>query len=129
MGRVVHFEIHGSNPEILAKFYSNLFGWEIKNWGGPIEYWMINTGTGEEPGIDGGIVRRQGDIPIEGEAISSFVCTINIKNLDDSLIKVNDNGGVQVVPKSPIPGIGWLAYCKDPDGNIFGMMQNDPEAK
>jgi predicted enzyme related to lactoylglutathione lyase len=28
----------------------------------------------------------------------------------------------------PIPGMGWLAYCKDTEGNIFGMMQNDPNA-
>ncbi len=22
------------------------------------------------------------------------------------------------------PGIGWLAYAKDTEGNIFGVMQN-----
>jgi predicted enzyme related to lactoylglutathione lyase len=27
-----------------------------------------------------------------------------------------------------IPGVGWLAYCIDPDGNTFGIMQNDPKA-
>jgi predicted enzyme related to lactoylglutathione lyase len=31
--------------------------------------------------------------------------------------------------KMPVPGIGWLAYCKDTEGHIFGMMQNDPSAK
>jgi hypothetical protein len=29
----------------------------------------------------------------------------------------------------PIPGVGWLAYAKDTEGNIFGMMQRDPAAK
>jgi predicted enzyme related to lactoylglutathione lyase len=29
----------------------------------------------------------------------------------------------------PIPGVGWLAYVKDLDGNILGIMQNDPAAK
>jgi predicted enzyme related to lactoylglutathione lyase len=29
----------------------------------------------------------------------------------------------------PVPGVGWLAYCKDPEGNIFGVMQNDPSVK
>jgi predicted enzyme related to lactoylglutathione lyase len=33
------------------------------------------------------------------------------------------------LPKMPIPGMGWLAYCKDSEGNIFGMMQADPSAK
>jgi predicted enzyme related to lactoylglutathione lyase len=28
-----------------------------------------------------------------------------------------------------IPGVGWLCYFKDTEGNIFGMMQNDPAAK
>jgi predicted enzyme related to lactoylglutathione lyase len=28
----------------------------------------------------------------------------------------------------PIPGVGWLAYIKDPDGNIIGLMQPDPKA-
>jgi predicted enzyme related to lactoylglutathione lyase len=27
-----------------------------------------------------------------------------------------------------IPGVGWLAYCKDTEGNIFGMMQSDKNA-
>ena len=25
--------------------------------------------------------------------------------------------------KMDVPGVGWLAYCKDPEGNIFGMLQ------
>ncbi|HEY3840604.1 MAG TPA: hypothetical protein VGL72_28725 [Bryobacteraceae bacterium] len=33
-----------------------------------------------------------------------------------------------VIPKMPVPGVGWLAYCQDPDENMFGMMQNDPSA-
>ena len=28
----------------------------------------------------------------------------------------------------PVPGIGWLCYAKDPDGNIFGMLQPDHSA-
>jgi predicted enzyme related to lactoylglutathione lyase len=28
-----------------------------------------------------------------------------------------------------VPGVGWLAYFKDTEGNIFGIMQNDPNAK
>jgi predicted enzyme related to lactoylglutathione lyase len=27
-----------------------------------------------------------------------------------------------------VAGIGWLAYCTDTEGNIFGMMQSDPTA-
>jgi predicted enzyme related to lactoylglutathione lyase len=37
-------------------------------------------------------------------------------------------GGTVAVPKMPIQGVGWLAYAKDPDGNIFGLMQPDEKA-
>ena len=40
-----------------------------------------------------------------------------------------DRGGQIALPKMPIPGMGWLAYCKDTEGNIFGMMQGDPNAQ
>jgi predicted enzyme related to lactoylglutathione lyase len=28
-----------------------------------------------------------------------------------------------------IPGVGYLAYCQDTEGNTFGIMQADPSAK
>jgi len=32
------------------------------------------------------------------------------------------------LPKRQSPGVGWLAYGKDTEGNIFGMMQADRNA-
>ena len=46
-----------------------------------------------------------------------------------TLAKIAELGGTIAVPKMPVPGMGWLAYVKDPDGNIVGMMQMDPSAK
>ena len=45
------------------------------------------------------------------------------------IASVLSNGGSMAVPKMAVPGVGWLAYCKDTEGHIFGMMQNDPAAK
>ena len=28
----------------------------------------------------------------------------------------------------PVTGMGWLAYVKDPDGNILGLLEPDPSA-
>jgi len=33
------------------------------------------------------------------------------------------------VPKRAIPGIGYLAYCVDTEGNTFGILQSDQNAK
>jgi uncharacterized protein len=38
-------------------------------------------------------------------------------------------GGQFVLPKMPVPGVGWLAYFKDTEGHIFGVMQADSAAK
>ena len=37
--------------------------------------------------------------------------------------------GTITVPKMAIPGVGWLAYFKDPDGNAFGIMESDMSAR
>jgi hypothetical protein len=122
MARVVHFEIHSANPDEAAKFYSAIFGWKISKWDGPVEYWLVQTGE-EGPGIDGGIVRRQGDAPASGAATNAYVCTITVDSLDEMLTTIIVNGGEMVVAKHEVPQVGLLAYFKDPDGNIFGVLQ------
>jgi predicted enzyme related to lactoylglutathione lyase len=126
MPRVVHFEIHAADPDRAVNFYKTLFGWEFQKWEGPMEYWLVTTGPNEQPGINGGLVRRQGEI--DGQAVIAYVCTVDVENLDASVQTAVDNGGQIALPKMPIPGMGWLAYCKDTEGNIFGMMQGDPNA-
>jgi hypothetical protein len=128
MPRVVHFEIHAENPERARKFYGDLFGWEFAQFGGPMDYWIIRTGSEGQPGIDGGLVRRVGAPPVDGQPVNAYVCTVDVDQLDEAVEKALAIGAALAVPKMPIPGIGWLAYAKDPEGNIFGMMQADPTA-
>ena len=75
MGRVVHFEIHADDPERAVAFYSNVFGWTVSRWG-ENPYWMIETGPRDEPGIDGGLMERQGEV--DGTAVIAFVCTVDV---------------------------------------------------
>ena len=46
-----------------------------------------------------------------------------MKSIDESLQAATDAGGTLALPKMEIPGVGWLAYCKDTEGNIFGMIE------
>lgn len=128
MSRVVHFEIHASNPEALIAYYTGLFGWNFHKWDGPMDFWMITTGPAEEPGINGGLIRRHGGPPVGMQAVNAYVCTVGVDSVDASLARAVELGGVVALPKMAVPGVGWLAYAKDSDGNIFGMMQNDPAA-
>ena len=126
MPRVVHFEIHAGDCERAVKFYKAVFGWEFQKWEGGMEYWMVMTGPDNQPGINGGLMPRRGEI--DGQAVVAYVCTVDVASVDDSAKTVESNGGQVVVPKIPIPGVGWLVYCKDTEGNIFGMMQADANA-
>lgn len=79
---------------------------------------LVTTGDENEKGIDGGILKR------EDPKVQTWV-TIDV---DDAIAKVEAADGSVVVPKGPVPKIGYLAYCADTEGNVFGMMQADPEA-
>jgi predicted enzyme related to lactoylglutathione lyase len=108
------------NPERAAEFYSQVFGWQISKWDGPEEYWLLTTGSGEEQGIDGGIARSK------GEALT--VNTISVSSVDEFVARITQHGGQVALPKMPVPGVGYLAYCKDTEGVLFGIMETDPSA-
>jgi uncharacterized protein len=118
MSRVVHFEIAANDPENLTAFYQNVFGWKITKWGGPQDYWVVSTGDPASPGIDGGIFRPN-------EWFNGTVNTIQVANLDEAVEKVKQNGGQVVVEKTVIPGVGYQVYCKDVEGTLFGIHQED----
>ena len=122
MTRVVHFEIPADDPERATKFYSKVFGWKIKKWEGSMDYWLVTTGNGGTPGIDGAIMQRS-------EMASTVVNSIDVPSVDDFIKKVTKNGGKVVTPKTPILGVGYLAYCKDTEGNMFGILQPDMSVK
>ncbi len=118
MPRVNHFEISATNPSNAIRFYEKVFSWKIVKWEGPVEYWLITTGEEDEPGIDGGLSRRTEDEP-------NTVNTIEVTNIDEYIKQIEENGGTITSPKHPVPGVGWMAYFKDPEGNTFGIMELD----
>jgi hypothetical protein len=122
MPRVVHFEISTNDPEKVVVFYKNVFGWNVTKWEGPQEYWLVETGEPEEPGINGGISRPN-------EVLTGTVNTIGVSDIDAYIEKVKQNGGEIIVEKHAIPGVGYNAYCKDVEGTLFGIHEEDPAAQ
>ena len=125
MPRPIHFEIHAADLDRAQRFYETLFGWRFQAWGDG-DYRLIATGDG--PGIDGGLVRRRGPPPAGGEPLASWVCTVEVDDVDAYVERALAAGGSVAFPKMAVPGVGWLAYVKDSQGNILGMMQEDREA-
>jgi predicted enzyme related to lactoylglutathione lyase len=128
MNRVVHFEIHSTNLDQMQKLYADVFGWRITDLGPQMgNYRMVNTGEDPVgvrfPGINGGLTPRHGAPPQADQAVNAYVCTIGVDDIDVYIGKVKSAGGSTALDKMQVPGVGWLAYMKDPDGNIFGMLQ------
>jgi predicted enzyme related to lactoylglutathione lyase len=120
MPRVIHFEVHADQPERAIKFYKDVFDWKIEKWPS-MDYWLITTGEKDDPGIDGAITPRMDK--------NTTVNTIGVDSIDKYVAKVLASGGKVVMPKGPIPGVGYFAGCIDSEGNSFGLMQSDPNAK
>lgn len=125
MARVVHFEIHAENPERAARFYQQAFGWRFEHIAA-LDYWLAFTGEG--PGVDGGLLRRRGPAPADGQPVNAFVCTLGVDDLDAAMAAGEKAGGTVAMPRMPIPGVGYVGYLKDTEGNIFGLHQADPDA-
>jgi len=117
MPRVVHFEIGADDPERAIAFYRDVFHWQIDETYPDQEYWPIRTGSEEEPGINGGLFRRQGAVHV--------IPTIQVPSVDEYAAQVQAHGGQVVVGKQTIPGMGYLAYCQDTEGNLLGILQED----
>ena len=121
MPRVAHFEFAAEDPERAVKFYEQVFGWKIQKWDGPMEYWLVMTEEGDEPGIDGAIMPRT-----EG---AHTIVIMNVSSIDEYVQKIVAAGGQVVMAKQVVPGIGYLARCADTEGVVFGLMQADPSAQ
>jgi predicted enzyme related to lactoylglutathione lyase len=135
MPRPVHFEIHATDPAAVQAFYETVFGSRFSQWG-DVPYWLINTGDGDpmsgvphtEPGLDGGMVPRQGGPAQDGQPVNAWVVTVDVPDCQEYLDRAVAAGGTVALPRNAMPGVGWLAYFKDPDGNLVGLMQPDPNA-
>ncbi len=121
MSRVVWFDMRAHEPQKVIDFYSRVFGWQFKKSEIPMDYWLIRTGDGKRPGIDGGLGR--------GDPIHPVVNTIGVDDLNAAVEQIQLHGGKLISARNPIPGVGWYAAFEDPSGNQFGLEQNDPAAR
>jgi hypothetical protein len=66
MSRVIHFEIHVGNPSGQLNSYEKLLTGSFRS-GGASRLPATSTGPSDQPGIDGGLVLRRGEI--DGQAV------------------------------------------------------------
>lgn len=125
MNRPIHFEFNTPDPARAQAFFAQVFGWQFREWSADPPYWIITTNETdaagepiEAPGINGGMIRSRDDK-------ARTVNTIAVHSIDETLRAVVAAGGQVAVAKMPIAGLGYLAFCKEPTGLIFGVVEED----
>lgn len=116
MGRpVVHWEFWSEDPQRLASFYEEVFGWDTQHVP-QLDYHMVATGG--EGGIDGGIMK-----PKAGPWPAKLALYVDVDDLEKYKSKIEGAGGKMLVEAMDIPGVGKLSIFEDPDGRVLGMWK------
>lgn len=115
--RVIYFEIPSANPASNRQFYEQAFGWQFRQWGAQ-DYWFAHTGSEDERGINGAVVKEQ-------SSQQPVINTIAVTDIDSAISRIQTAGGKIIQAKKALPAVGWLAFFTDPDDNLFGLLQED----
>lgn len=108
---VVHWEIGGRDLDAMASFYRDLFGWDATGF--DADYRLVTPGEG----IGGGLMRCR-------EGVPAYVTVyVAVEDLAATLARATELGGAQLVPPTPIPGVGAFAMFRDPEGNSIGIIK------
>lgn len=122
MSTIVHFDVPSDDPERAKKFYSALFGWKFESYP-EMQYNLISTtnldGT---PGVGGGLGKRMDP----SQRITNY---FGVPSIDAAMKKVKSLGGKILTEKMAVPMMGYLANCIDTEGNVFGLWEENTEAK
>ena len=115
-GNPVHFELPAGDTARSQGFWGSLFGWQFQPIEGPMEYHMGQLS--EQAGV--------AVFPADGGERGIRVY-FDVDDINAGVARVKELGGEADEPQ-PVPGMGWFATTKDPEGNKFGLWQVDPSA-
>ena len=121
-----HFAINADDLPRARRFYEKVFGWQFEPWGPP-GFYLLHTGTPQNPGIQGALQQRRELSP--GQRMIGYECTIGVESADAIASLAQTSGGKVVMAKTIIPTVGELVWLQDPEGNVFGAMKYEQQRK
>ncbi|NEE02411.1 VOC family protein [Phytoactinopolyspora halotolerans] len=120
---VVHFEIVGSDPPALRRYYADLFGWEYDlgdaattDISAPGQYGFVDgSTTGDGTGINGGVCGGDGHRP-------RVLFYVGVPDVEAALQQAEALGGRRVMgPVRSADGPLVVGHITDPEGNLIGV--------
>ncbi len=113
-GSIVHIEFPVKDRDRAKKFYGDLFGWKFQDVP-EMDYTLFETANG--PG--GGLF-----VPQEGQFDQGALNYILVEDIDAKSKEIEAAGGEVIGPKVEVPGQGWLAVFKDPEGTTLAIWKS-----
>ena len=118
---VVHFEIIGTDPGQLRRYYGDLFGWEFDTSGPVAEavsqagnYGFVDSGS-DEVGIPGGVGGGPG-------YDSHVLFYVGVPDVEAALQQAESLGGTRRMGPDQAPGAALVVgQFTDPEGHLIGV--------
>jgi len=115
-GKICYLEIPADKSEDSARFYSEIFGWKVRERGDG------NLAFDDTGSVSGTWVKEADRTPDERTRIY-----IMVDNISESLQRIAEFGGQVLTPRTAIgQGMGAFAAFTDPVGNEFGLYEEPP---
>ncbi len=117
---VIYFEIPVKNMEKAITFYHAVFGFEFEKENIDGNEMALFPLKENETGISGALAKGKTYIPSKNGTLIYF----DSENIDETLIRVEKNGGKTLYPKTSIGKLGFVAEFEDCEGNRIAIHQN-----
>jgi uncharacterized protein len=112
-GKICYLEIPANRAEDSARFYSEIFGWSVRERGDG------NLAFDDSSGVSGTWVKESDRTP--DERTRTYIM---VDNIAESLRQIENGGGKVITPRKDIgPNMGAFAVFTDPAGNEFGLYE------
>ena len=125
MNPVVHFELPYKDATRIKEFYSNSFAWNVTDLGEESgNYILAQTAEKDaKPGFPAGSIDG-GFYPVKPEWPSQYPSiVIGVKNIDESISLIKQNGGTVLGEPMTIPNFGIYVSFIDTEGNRNSIIQ------
>src|SRR6478609_8553945 len=112
-GKICYLEIPANRAEDSARFYSDIFGWKVRQRGDG------NLAFDDNGGVSGTWVKESDRTP--DERTRTYIM---VDDIGKTLKQIEKEGGRVLKGRTAIgSGMGAFAFFADPVGNEFGLYE------